>query len=330
MKNNIKNILVSGSLVYDKIFVYPGYFKDSIISKKINCLALTFHAQRIDEYFGGTAGNIAYNLSLLNERPTILSTVGEDYILYKKWLVKNKVDISQIREIKNKKTALFYVITDKAGSQIASYFDGALAVNRGKLNEKLLKNSIAIISPGNQQDMYDYARLYQKKGVKYIFDPGQELTRMPMKILKTGVGGAEILIANDYEISLILKKLGWTKKRLIDKVKILIITKGVKGSEIYYNNKVYRIAAVKSKKIIDPVGAGDAYRAGLIKGLIMDWPFQKIGRFASLVASYAVGNLSAQNHKFIWNDLEKDIKIVLMINYKNTINKMWLIIKYDK
>ena len=307
MKNDIKNILISGSLVYDKIFVYPGYFKDSIIAKKIDCLALTFHAQRIDEYFGGTAGNIAYNLSLLEERPIILSTAGYDFSLYGKWLVKNKIDISQIKEIKNKKTGLFYVITDRAGSQIASYFDGALAVNRGEFNKKLLKDSMAIISPGNQRDMHDYARLYQKNKVKYIFDPGQELTRMPVRILKTGVAGAEILIANDYEINLILKKFGWTKKKLIDKVKTLIITRGIKGSEIYHKNKIYRIAAVKSKKIIDPVGAGDAYRAGLIKGLIMDWPAQKIGRFASLVAFYAVGGLGAQSHKFKWSDLRKKL-----------------------
>ena len=246
----MKNILISGSLVYDRIMSYPGCFKNHIIPNKIHKLNVTFHANNINEYFGGTAGNIAYNLSLLNEKPTILSTVGEDYAPYKNWLVKNKVNISQIKKIKNINTALFHVITDRVGNQIGSYIDGALAISRGRFSERLLNNCIAIISPGNQPDMFNYVRLYKRKRIKYIFDPGQELTRMPLNILKIGIDGAKILIGNDYEISMILKKLSWTKKKLIDKVNILIITKGTSGSEIYNNKKIIKIFSAKTKKIL--------------------------------------------------------------------------------
>ena len=157
----MKNILISGSLVYDRIMSYPGCFKNHIIPNKIHKLNVTFHANNINEYFGGTAGNIAYNLSLLNEKPTILSTVGEDYAPYKNWLVKNKVNISQIKKIKNINTALFHVITDRVGNQIGSYIDGALAISRGRFSERLLNNCIAIISRATSRIcliMPDYIR----------------------------------------------------------------------------------------------------------------------------------------------------------------------------
>lgn len=305
-------ILVSGSLVFDRIMDFPGYFKEHIMPDKIHVLNVSFAVNGLKESYGGTAGNIAYNLSLLGEKPSILACAGNDFHPYKKWLIKNKIDISQIKIIKSKNTSSCYIITDKADNQITGFNSGVLVCERGvNPPTPLYQGGIAIIAPGNNKDMEKYASLYKKKGIKYIFDPGQQITALSPNILKRSINGAEVLIGNDYEISLIMKKIGWTLKGIIDKVGMLIVTKGEKGSEIYSKNKIppgpfnkgVKIKAVKLKKIIDPTGAGDAYRAGLIKGMIDDMPLEKIGRLASTVASYAVEKQGTQEHRFTWNNI---------------------------
>lgn len=319
-------ILVSGSLVYDRIMDFPGYFKDHIMPEKIHILNVSFMVNGVKESFGGTAGNIAYNLSLLGERPSILACVGNDFSPYKKWLVKNKIDVSRIKTIKDKQTSSCYITTDKADNQITAFNPGALACERGKIPlAPFTKGDIAIISPGNNKDMENYAAAYKRAGIKYIFDPGQQITALSPAVLKKCITGAEVLIGNDYEVSLIMKNTGWTQDEIIDKVKILIITKGENGSVIYskrakYNPvKLYKtrssqktklfnrvnIAAVKLKKVIDPTGAGDAYRAGLIKGMIEGLPLEKTGKLASVVASFAVEKQGTQEHWFGWREAEE-------------------------
>lgn len=323
-KNSKKkiNILVSGSLVYDRIMDFPGYFKEHIMPDKIHVLNVSFVVNGLKESFGGTAGNIAYNLALLGEKPTILSCVGNDFGQYSKWLKKNKIDISQIKIVKNKNTSSCYITTDKADNQITAFNPGALVCERGALKNLKANDGIAIIAPGNNKDMENYASTYKKSGIKYIFDPGQQITALSPAALKKCINGAEVLIGNDYEISLIMKKIGWTLKGVVDKVGMLIITKGEKGSEIYSKNhrqghrnsgtggtsKKVKIKAVKLKNVVDPTGAGDAYRAGLIKGLINGWPLERAGKLASVVASFAVEKQGTQEHRFGRKDIEKRLK----------------------
>ncbi len=325
-KNNRqnKNILVSGSLVYDRIMDFPGHFRDHIMPDKIHILNVSFVVNGLKESFGGTAGNIAYNLSLLGEPSSILACVGGDFDPYKKWLVKNKIDVSQIKTIKNQNTSSCYITTDKDDNQITAFNPGALVCERGvtlllfptSRAEKSPQppfskggnNELAIISPGNNKDMENYAALYKKKGVKYIFDPGQQITALSAGALKRSINGAEVLIGNDYEISLIMKKIGWTMSDIIGKVEILIITKGGDGSEIYNKKEKLKIKAVKLKKVVDPTGAGDAYRAGLIKGMIDELSLEEIGRLASVVASFAVEKQGTQEHWFSWGDVERRCK----------------------
>lgn len=305
MEQKVKHILVSGSLAYDRIMDFPGFFKDHILPDKIHILNVSFAVNGIKENFGGTAGNIAYNLALLNEKSIILSCVGKDFASYEKWLARNKIGSSQIKRIKSRNTASANIITDQADNQITGFNPGALRASRGIFNKKLLKNSIAIIAPGNNNDMEQYAKLYKQKKVKYIFDPGQEITSLKKSALKNSINGAWILIGNDYEISAIKRKIGWTDKALLDKITMLVITKGAKGSEIYYQGKKIQIPAAKPKNILDPTGAGDAYRAGLIKGLINSWQLGKAGCLAGLAAVYAVEKYGTQNHRFNWRTLRK-------------------------
>ena len=303
-----KKILVSGSLAYDRIMDFPGFFKDHILPDKIHILNVSFAVNGIKENFGGTAGNIAYNLALLNEKPIILSCAGKGFSAYEKWLGQNKIDSSQIKKIKSRNTASANIITDKDDNQITGFNPGALHYRRGVFSKKLLNNSIAIIAPGNTDDMEQYASLYKKEKVKYIFDPGQSITSLSKAALKNSIDGAWILIGNDYEINAIKRRLGWTNKALLDKITMLVVTKGAKGSEIYCQSKRIKIPVAKPKSILDPTGAGDAYRTGLIKGLINGWPLEKAGRLAGLVAVYAVEKYGTQNHKFGLKELEARYK----------------------
>lgn len=305
MKQNIKHILVSGSLAYDRIMDFPGFFKNHILPDKIHILNVSFAVNGIKENFGGTAGNIAYNLALLNEKPIILSCAGKGFDAYEKWLGQNKIDSSQIKRIKSRNTASANIITDKDNNQITGLNLGALHSIRGVFSKKLLNNSIAIIAPGNTDDMANYAELYKKEKVKYIFDPGQQIISLTNAALKNSIDGAWILIGNDYEINAIKRRLGWTDKALLGKITMLVVTKGVKGSEIYYKSRRIKIPVAKPKSILDPTGAGDAYRAGLIKGLINGWPLEKAGRLAGLIAVYAIEKYGTQNHKFTRQTLQK-------------------------
>jgi adenosine kinase len=335
MPKNKKTIFISGSLVYDRIMDFPGYFKDHIMPDKIHILNVSFAVNNMRESFGGTAGNIAYNLSLLGERPSIIATAGNDFTPYKKWLDKNKIDSSLVKIIKNKNTASCYITTDMSDNQITAFNPGALTVETrhclistdfkkfGKGNTEKIPPApfvkggvgLAIIAPGNIKDMENYARFYKKANIKYIFDPGQQITALSSVSLKSGIKGAEILIGNDYEISLINKKTGWTTKDLIDKVNMLVVTMGDKGSLIYYNKKKHIIKPAKVKKAVDPTGAGDAYRAGLIKGIIKGYNIKKCGQLASVVASFAVEKHGTQEHRFSKQDVENRYRA----NYKEKL-----------
>ena len=262
---NSKKILVSGSIVYDRIMVFPGFFKDHILPDQTHILNVSFTLQRTDESFGGTAGNIAYNLSLLREPAMLLGLVGHDFTRYSKWLKKNKIDFSKVKQSKEHPTSSAYIMTDKADNQIAGFYPGSTDVKYCSLVKKIKNPSLAIISPDFKPRMIEYVRLYKALGIDYIFDPGQQVISFTAPELRIVINGAKVLIGNDYEIKLILNKLKFNSSKLEKLVDILIITKGAKGSEIYSSEGKIKIAPVKVKNIIDPTGAGDAYRAGLIK-----------------------------------------------------------------
>ena len=300
-----KKILVSGSLAYDRIMDFPGYFKDNILPEKIHILNVSFFIKNLRESFGGTAGNIAYNLALLKIKPTILANVGaKDFVAYEAWLRKNKIDLGQIKIIPKQQTASAYIITDQADNQITGFFPGAMS-NPYKLQANKLQADIAIVSPQNPVDMVKLPEIFKKRRIDYIFDPGQQVTSLAGARLKKAISGSKVLIGNDYEINLINKKTGWKNKELAKKTKLLVVTLGEKGSIIRQGENIYKIPPAKPKNTSDPTGAGDAYRAGFIFGLVNGWPLEKIGRFAGLISVYTVEMYGTQTHKFIWQDLKR-------------------------
>ena len=302
-----QKILVTGSIAYDRIMDFLGKFADHILPEKIHQINLSFLVNDLKESFGGTAGNIAYNLALLGLKPSILGNVGaKDFILYEQWLKKNKINISGLNILPGQHTASAYIITDQSDNQIAGFYPGAMSKPcKFKVQSSKFKADIAIVSPQNPVDMVDFPKLFKKKKIPYIFDPGQQMTSLSPAQLKQAIAGSEVLIGNDYEISVISKRTGWALEKMLKQTKLLVITKGEKGSEIRTGNKVIKIPPAKPKNTSDPTGAGDAYRAGLIYGLLNNWPLEKTGRLAGLISVYTVEKYGTQTHRFSWAELKK-------------------------
>jgi adenosine kinase len=309
LKNKSLKIAVSGSLAYDQIMNFPGCFGDHILPDQIHNLNVSFFLGGLKTSFGGTAGNIAYNLSLLGVKPTIFGVVGGDFSSYETWLKKRKIDLSRVKKMTGEKTAAAYIITDRKDNQITAFYPGPLPKNYVRPLVAGFKNiAWAIIAPDDKARMLDYAAMYQQKKIPYIFDPGQALIAFSSAELKKALSGAQILIGNDYEIKLTQNKLGIDLKTLIKTVEILVITKGGEGSEIYQRgDKVKKIIvpAARPKNTCDPTGAGDAYRAGFIKGLLSGGDLKTCGRLAGLVAVYTVEKFGTQTHSFTLAGLKK-------------------------
>ncbi|MEI6596842.1 MAG: carbohydrate kinase family protein [bacterium] len=300
MKNNI---LVCGALAYDRIMDFPGKFSEHILAGKTHILNLSFTVNGVKESFGGTGGNIVYNLALLEEKSKLIAVAGKDFSRYKKWLKKNKIDISGVKIVKDELTASAYIMTDKDDNQITAFYPGSKI--QIPLAPFIKGGIIAIIAPDIVSRMVEYAKIFRRNDTTYIFDPGQQIANYRAEELKYSILGAKMLIGNDYEIQLILNKLKIKLNALQKLVEILFITKGGKGTQLYNKNKKIFIPAAKKKAVVDPTGAGDAYRAGFIKGLIMNYPLIKCARLASVVAAYAVENQGTQTHQFSWSGVKK-------------------------
>ena len=315
MVNNNKKILVSGSIVYDRIMSFPGFFKDHILAGQTHILNVSFTLHKVKESFGGTGGNIAYNLSLLKQPVVLLGSVGHDFSRYQKWLKQNKIDISKIKKDHGEPTASAYIMTDKADNQISGFYPGPTDVRYCHLVKNIRNVSLAIISPDFKLRMLEYAKLYKILKIPYIFDPGQQITSFSKIELKKMISGAKVLIGNDYEIKLILDKTGLNLSQLGKLAESLVVTSGAKGSQIYNQGKKINIRPAKTKKIIDPTGAGDAYRAGFISGLIAGNDLKRAGQLGSLLGAYAVEHQGTQAHHFSLKEFIKRYKN----NYKEQL-----------
>lgn len=303
------NIYISGSMAYDRIMDFPGKFSDHILPDKIHILNVCFNVTGMTEKFGGTAGNIAYSLSLLKETPVILATIGKDYENYFAWLKKNNISIAGIKIIKEEFTAGAYITTDMADNQITGFNPGSMKHrSEYNFNNSAPENSIGLIAPGNLQDMIEYANTFRDKGIKFICDPGQSLTAWENKPLTEWIEGSTLLIANDYELEMIMKKTGLNKKNLLALTKTIITTLGEKGSIISTHESEINIPAARVPELSDPTGAGDAYRAGLLKGLVTNKDIETSAKIGSVSAAYAVENYGTQEHRYTYEDFIKRYK----------------------
>jgi adenosine kinase len=261
------------------------------------------------EKYGGTAGNIAYALSLVGEKPIISAAIGHDYHRYFEWMAKNGISTDGIKIIRDEFTASAYITTDLADNQITGFNPGAMkyssSLDFNKLNPE---DTIAIFSPGNLEDMVNYPRVCKQRGIGYIFDPGQSLPVLAAGDVADAIDGCRILISNDYELEMIMNKTALDKKDLIRRAGTVIVTLGEKGSQIITAKGETNIPVVKPRTVEDPTGAGDAYRGGLISGLVRGKDIEQSARLGSVCASFAVECYGTQEYRFSPEEFEERLK----------------------
>ena len=289
------SIIVTGSIAFDYIMQFPGQFTEHILPDQLENISLSFLVDEMRKVRGGCAPNIAYSLALLGERPRLMATAGQDATEYKDWLAARGVDTSLLRIFDDLFTASFFVSTDRDQNQIASFYTGAMARARELSFHNLDGEvSIAIIAPNDPVAMDRYARECRELNIRYIYDPGQQVARMDGKELAQGLTGAYILILNDYEYNILQKKTGLNETQLLERVETIIVTNGEEGSTIMSRDtqtgavQRLHVAAAAPRAIHDPTGVGDAYRAGLIKGVVQGYPWEVTSRLAGLAAIYVL------------------------------------------
>ncbi|MGB3211160.1 MAG: carbohydrate kinase family protein [Desulforhopalus sp.] len=295
----MKNIIISGSLAYDRIMNFPESFSDHILPDKIHTLNVCFQVDGVTENYGGTAGNIAYALKLMNQDPTITATIGSDHHKYFEWLDIHSISRKEITVVPQELTAGAYITTDKSNNQITGFNPGAMKYSsKLDINSLNPKETLLLVSPGNLEDMINYPKLCQQRGIRYIFDPGQALPVLQPQDLVEVITGCMLLIVNDYEFNLIMDKTGLTKAELLALPEATIITLGEAGSELYNGSSTLTIPSFEAARVIDPTGAGDAYRGGLLSGLVNGDDLEKSAIQGSVCASFAVECNGTQVYSF--------------------------------
>ncbi|MGB4813135.1 MAG: carbohydrate kinase family protein [Methylophilaceae bacterium] len=291
------SILICGSLAFDTIMVFQDQFKNHILPDKIHALSVAFYVPEMRREFGGTAGNIAYNLQLLEGEPLVMATVGEDFSTYAAWLNQNKLNTTHIKTIANSFTAQAFITTDMDDNQITAFHPGAMVESHQNSVNDAQHVKIAIIAPDGRDGMFQHAKECFDAKIPFMFDPGQGLPMFNGEELMHFIEMADYLAVNDYESQIIQDKTGLSLEQLAAKVNALIVTLGGSGSQIYANGQRFDIPSVKAKKIVDPTGCGDAYRAGLLFGMAKGWDWPTCGRLAATMGAIKIESRGGQNHK---------------------------------
>ena len=308
-------IIITGSIAYDYIMDFPGKYADHILPDKIHTINISFILNKFERRTGGTAGNTSYSLGLLKTPHILFSYIGKDYLEYFDKFKKIGINLTNLIVDKNKHTSTGFAIADKANNQIWGYYYGA-GDNNYRLNLKKVANNndLVLIGPAGAKGSMSLVTQCIKFKIPYMFDPGFILTQVSDKDLEIGVSNAKYIIGNDYEISVIKKRVKNWKKYFKDK--IIITTLGEKGTVIEDNGKVYRIKPAKVKKVLDPTGAGDAFRSGFLAGVDKGFDLKTCGQMGSIAAVYAVENYGCQEHKYTKKEFVKRYSQ----NYKTMLN----------
>lgn len=293
-------LAVTGSMAFDYIMSFSGSFTDYIIPDQLERLSISVLVDSLRRERGGTAGNIAYNLALLGQRPLLMATVGNDAADYIADLGEHGIDVSGVMKFPNELTASFFVSTDQGNRQIANFYIGAMGrsteVKFSDQNHQAIK--IATISPNAPAAMTAYVSECKALGVPYIYDPSQQIPLFSKEQLIDGIDGAHILIVNDYEFELIKQRTDLDLAQIKKMSDVLIVTKGEKGSTIYTETEEINIPAIPTERVLDPTGAGDAYRAGLMAARANNLDWLEAGRVGTLAATYAIEKYGTQRHNY--------------------------------
>ncbi len=290
-------ILVCGSLAYDTIMVFPDQFKKHILADQIHILNISFMVPDMRREYGGTAGNIAYNLKLLGEEPAIMATVGHDFGPYAERLDGLGITRRHVREMKEQFTAQAFITTDIDDNQITAFHPGAMSSAHENRIADAPGTTLGIVSPDGRQGMVEHAMDLGRAGIPYVFDPGQGLPMFSGEELVELTARATAITVNDYEASIIEQKTGRRIEELARGGAAVVVTRGPEGSWVHADGRRIEIPAVKPEGLVDPTGCGDAYRAGLLYGMARRWPWERSAQLASLMGSLKIAHRGGQNHR---------------------------------
>ena len=300
-------VLVTGSLAYDQIMVFPGDFKDHILHDKLHVINISFLVSELRRQRGGCAGNIAYSLSLLGCEARIVAAAGHDFEEYEAWLKDRGVDVGGIRIFADEPTASCHITTDRKDNQITGFHVGAMA-RASELSLKAASGerpALCIVAPDDPAAMMRHCQEAREAGLPCLFDPSFQVTAMSGEDLATAARGAAIMVVNDYEHAVFAQKTAKEGDAIFELVDMLVVTLGGEGSKILRpGHGDIRVPAAKIAKLADPTGAGDAFRSGFVAGLMRGHELEVCGRMGSVASAYVVEQNGTQSHTYERGDFE--------------------------
>lgn len=291
------SVLICGSFAYDNIMVFPDQFKNHILPDKVHMLNVAFLVPELRREFGGCAGNIAYNLKLLDDEPVPMGTVGTDFEPYAEWMDKHGISRQHVHVKQGHYTAQAYITTDIDDNQITAFHPGAMNLAHETPISEAKNIKLAIVAPDGRDGMLQHAQQLADAKIPFIFDPGQGLPMFNGEELLQFAEQATYIALNDYEAQLFMDRTGLTETQIAEHVEALIITRGAQGSHIYTEGKRIDIACQKAEQVVDPTGCGDAYRAGLLHGILNGKDWEETGRIAAMMGAIKIAHHGTQNHK---------------------------------
>ena len=297
--------LICGSIAYDNIMVFPDHFKNHILPEKIHVLNVAFLVPEMRREFGGCAGNIAYNLKMLGGEPVMMATVGDDYAPYAARFEQLNLIQSHVQHVPDTFTAQAFITTDLDDNQITAFHPGAMNFSHLNSVKDTRDIRLGVIAPDGRDGMMQHAREFHEAGIPFVFDPGQGLPMYNGEELLDFIDKADYIAVNDYEGQMLQDRTGCNLESLADKAKALIVTLGAQGSVIYANGKQFEIPCVQPKEIVDPTGCGDAYRAGLLYGIVNNLDWQTTGQLGSLMGALKIAQRGGQNHRISRDEIDQ-------------------------
>jgi adenosine kinase len=308
MTDRPRKPLICGSAAFDTIMLFEGRFREHILPEQLHILNVSFLVPQLRREFGGCAGNIAYNLRLLGDDPVPMATVGQDFAPYRDWMERNGLALDHVRVIDSELTAQAFITTDRDDNQITAFHPGAMQHSHLNRVEDAGKDIvIGIVAPDGRQGMIEHSQQFASRGIPFIFDPGQGLPMFDEADLDRFVGHARWLAVNDYEWQLLQQKTGLAVRDLTQRVEALIVTRGNKGSFIYTHDGQLDIPCAKASAVVDPTGCGDAYRAGLLHGLMHGLDHETCGQIAAVMGALKIESRGTQNHRATPAEIERRI-----------------------
>ena len=300
--------LICGSLAYDTIMVFPDQFKNHILPDKVHILNVSFLVPRMRREFGGCAGNIAYNLKLLGGHPIPMATVGQDFGPYREWFTEHEIVLDHVKVIDELFTPQAFITTDHDNNQITAFHPGAMMRSYENHVRDVADVTIGIVSPDGREGMLQNAKEFAEGGIPFIFDPGQAMPLFNGAELREFIEQADYVTVNDYESNLLVERTGWSEAEIAGKVKAYIATRGPMGAVNHAGGRTYDVPPAHERRVTDPTGCGDAFRAGLIFGIERGCDWMTIGRIGNLMGALKVEHPGTQNQRFDYDEFAEQFK----------------------